>query len=559
MRTELRLLACGSKVVSRRRGFGFLSIVILTAVVLSGCERTSSHARGPVVIFLVDTLRYDRMSAYGNRRPTTPAADRLAREGVRYDSAYSVASWTRPSVAALFTSRYPAEVGASDFAGSLDPRIPVMAEMFRGAGWRTAGFCANRSIGLPALGFRRGFNQFIPVVSVKDPLNRIATADRVVEPAISWIESQADSRFFLYVHVMDPHTAEPQPGKSDYRDWLSGYENMFSAGIPTDFQSREWRLSKYDALIRQADDQFALLRKELEHKGFWKSALVVWVADHGEEFLEHGSLYHGQSLFEELVHIPLIVKAPGWGKPGRIVGSPVSLLDLLPSIATFARLPRNNQWRGVPVNERDPAPSRALYLSENFLDWRLYGLIRGPKRLLVSLTPPSKNEFDVSLDPGEQRPVRIEPELDALLLRYREREMSWLGGLTIEKAESVPVLIEGEIDLPNDVTPFLTLEDSSGFPIDAGNRSRLPLRVERGAHEGFRLHLLSLRELARLDPHLRVTAGGITYRVEPGNSGRIGPLDVRQASMTRLAPEVLSFEIRDFLALGYLHSGDNPR
>lgn len=511
--------------------------------------------QGPVVIYLVDTLRYDRMSAYGAKRPTTPAAERLAREGVRYDAAYSVASWTRPAVASLFTSRWPAEVGAVGRWGALTDRIPVMPAMFLANGWATAAFCGQPNIYAEELGFRRGFTTFVSIPARGDAVDGgVATADSIVEPAIRWIESRRDPRFFLFVHVVDPHNGMISVNPNPYRHWIGGYENLFSRA-PMDLDSRDWRLAKYDALVRQADDQFARLRAALEKKHFWKKALVVYLADHGEEFYEHGSLYHGQSLFEELVHIPLIVKGPGWGRPGEVEKLPVSLIDLLPSLAHWSDLPSDRSWRGTAIDGTKPNPRREIYFSEELDFHRQYGMRRGSMKMIASVTPPFRVQFDLARDPGEENPVLNDSELTRRLEQYRRREIASYGGITIWKKDRGAATIRGFIDLPDGEPAYLTLLDRERYPIDPKQPNRLPIAVTVGENQDFEAHFDTLDGVPGLTAHLTVSPRGPLLPITVGFRGRIGPFEVRVASIVQLSPAEMSEISKKMRALGYLGGG----
>ncbi len=510
---------------------------LLIAVLACGCL-SPAKPQGPVIVFLVDTLRFDRMSAYGAGRPTSPAAAKLAAEGVRYDAAYSVAPWTRPSVASLFTSRWPAEVGAIGRWGGLAPEVPVMADEFRRVGWDTAAFCGQPNIYFRELGFRRGFSTFYPVHPGDDAADgTVSTADRVVEPAIHWIESRESSRFFLFIHVVDPHNGDISSNPNPYRHWIPGYENLFSGHAPMDLNSREWRLAKYDALVRQSDDQFARLRRALEAKGFWKKALVVYLSDHGEEFYEHGAVYHGQSLFEELVRVPLIVKGPGWGRPGAVEKSPVTLLDLLPSIADWAGFPRDPRWRGEAVDRASPNPSRAIYFSQELDRWRLYGMRRGRHKMIVSIHPPFRIEFDLERDPGEQGPIPNEPDLSNVLEAYRHEELASYGGLRIWKTGTVRAALSGTIEVPGPMPPYLSLPDRDRFPMDPRHPNELALAAEIDPRLPFELHMESFDGQPALTPHLTVLGTSIAVRNGPA---------------TQLSPSEMSEIVKRMRSLGYL-------
>ncbi len=493
--------------------------------------------RGPVVVYLVDTLRFDRMSAYGAPRPTSPAAQALAREGVRYDFAYSVSSWTRPGVAALFASRWPAEIGVYGRGGAIREGVTTLPTIFHAQRWRTAAFCGNYLISDEGFGFRRGFDLFQLTLSIPEQDRGIPVAQRVVGPAIEWLRGQRDPRFLLYVHVMDPHSDWGENG-NPYRHWSPGYENLFPTGRTATISDREWSLSRYDALIRQADDQFAALRRELEIKGWWDSALVLYVADHGEEFYEHGATGHGETLFEEVLRVPMIVKGPAWGRPGSIVPAPVSLLDLLPSIAGWARFPSDASWRGRRLDRQDPSSGETtLYFSNELDRARQYALRSGSKKVIASLTPPFRVEFDLERDPAEQTPISVEPALAEKLERLRRSETATLGGLWIRKRENVPVGLRGFVELPGAGMPYLSLSDRDRFPLAAGDPERLPISVDIPAGDRFEAHFLTLDREAFPRARLRHSGSAIEIADRPRST---------------LTPQQLNETTARMRALGYL-------
>ncbi len=494
-----------------------------------------------MVVYLVDTLRFDRMSAYGAPRETTPAARRLAAEGVRYDTAYSVSTWTRPAVAGIFTSRLPAEVGAIERAGVVAPGPETLAEAFRRGGFRTASFCGNPNISSPAFGFGRGFDVF------RDsglPVPQLGPADLLVNPAISWIESQPDANFFLYVHVVDPH--------APYDHFRPGYRRLFGASLPAGAADSDRELAEYDGLVRQADDQFARLRAALERRGFWKSALVLYCADHGEQFLEHGGRFHGDTLFEETLRIPLIVEGPGWGHPGSVVKAPVSLLDLFPSLAHWAGLASRSGWHGRPLDEGPPQGDRELYFSEELDGARLYALRRGRRKVIVSMNPPFRIEFDLARDPGEQSPRDADEELFRRLERLRSIEIARYGGLWIHRQGTEPLRLFGTVRGLDPADPFLLWSDRGRYPEDLASPEtlRLDRRLARG--EPFDLHV------TRFDTGSKLPTAAISVEEEGAarpaavQTGAAGPVEVLNLPMTPLSESEQAEAAAKMRALGYL-------
>ena len=529
--------------MTARTGARPLAAAVLAVAALALAAGGDSHraaapvpGRGPVVIYLVDTLRFDRMSAYGARRDTTPAALRLAAEGVRYDVAYSVATWTRPAVASLLTSRPPAEVEAIERTGVLARGVPTIAELFRGAGWETAAFSGNPNVFSPGLGFERGFDTFD---GVKTPPSELPPGDAVADRAIRWIDGRTSGRFLLFVHVVDPH--------APYDHFLPRYRGMF----PTAPGDEGRRLSEYDGLVRQADDQFARLRAALERKGFWKDALVVYLSDHGEQFFEHGGQFHGDTLFEETLRIPLIVRGSGWGDAGERIAAPASILDLLPSIAHWAGLPADPRWAGRAI-DRDPPEERELYASEELDGARLYALRRGSRKVIVSLNPPFRIEFDLARDPGEQAPRDAGDDLVRRVERLRAREIMYYGGLWIRRNGAEPLRLFGTVRGVDPVVPFLLWTDRERIPSDLARPDVLELDRRIAAGEPFQLRLTRFGYGAKLpEASLTVEHGGMADPVVadalPG-----APVEISRRAMTTLSEQQQAEIVRKMRALGYL-------
>ena len=173
--------------------------------------------------------------------------------------------------------------------------------------------------------------------------------------------------------------------------------------------------------------------------------------------------------------------------------------------------------------------------------------------MIVSLNPPFRTEFDLSRDPGEQSPVRVEPEMAERLDRFRSLEASYMGGLWIRKTDTAGMTITGHISLPDGEAPYLTLADASRYPIDPRNRRELPIQKTVAAGEAFEAHFLPLDELASLGPHLRVTEGGRTIALESDHPGP--PLRITRLPMSTLSPAAISEVEKQMRALGYLGGG----
>lgn len=414
---------------------------------------------GPVVIYLIDTLRADHVSVYGGRPETTPAAGAFAHEAVVYDNAFAVSTWTRPSVATLLTSLLPADNGAVGRFGRLSPAVPYLPELFRAAGWRTVSVGSNGNIVDPRLGFDRGFDEFRSLYKASNRFRPVAR--EVVDDALAVIAAQRSPKFFLYVHVVDPHA----PYKLE-----PAYAGMFTppAGQPLSFRERQ--LLDYDRCIRQADDQFGRLVEGLKRRGWWRHATVVYVADHGEEFEDHGGWGHGFTIFEEQVRVPLIVKYPDGRWAGTRWPDPVTLADLTPTLAELHGLQQSARWIGRSMVDRRRDPDRTVYFTEDLDHVRTYGLERGRDKVIVTLYPSlGQTVFDLNTDPKEVAGTKVAcgptvtgpvGELVAELAQLRNTELLTFPGNCLRKEAARPLSFQVAVQLGADAKPFLSSEDA---------------------------------------------------------------------------------------------------
>jgi arylsulfatase A-like enzyme len=317
--------------VAKRSVLAFLAI-------LSACARPVSPPTR-IVLVVIDTLRADRLGAYGSTRGLTPFLDSIAGRAVVFRNAWAAAPYTRPSVASLFTSRYPSEHGVTDFAGlALAEGETTLAEVLSGHGWGTAAV-----LGTPVLarrsGFAQGFSLYDEPKQAKRPGNLLNTLALASLPMVG-----ARGPTFLYLHYMEPHVpwappadllARVRPGLpvADLSRLNRAY--MVANLVPPDAATRAGMEAVYDAEVAAVDGELRGLLGFLERQRLLESAVVVITADHGEAFGDHAAFGHGNSLYEEQIHVPLLVLLPGQST-GRIVDEPVSLIDVAPTLLDLA-------------------------------------------------------------------------------------------------------------------------------------------------------------------------------------------------------------------------------
>ena len=300
-----------------------------------------------VVVVLLDTVRADHLSLYGYARPTTPALQQLAREAVTFTDAASDVSWTRGSVATLLTGQSSMVHGVLKRDAVLDTTHPTMAEHLRARGFRTVALSTNPNI-LPIWGFARGFDQFVDVDAEHWSAN--SDAARVLDVARTAVRAAGREPLFLYVHLNDAHAPYDPP--ADVAERLLG---TYTSDVPgknltktSDAPTVAGAIDRYDAEIANMDARLGEFFGFLSTEGRWRDSLVVVVGDHGEEFRDHGGIYHGHTLFREQLHVPLQIKLPGLAGGGARIGDAVSVVDVLPTML------------GILGAARPALPGRAL-------------------------------------------------------------------------------------------------------------------------------------------------------------------------------------------------------
>ncbi|HEX6852414.1 MAG TPA: sulfatase-like hydrolase/transferase [Candidatus Polarisedimenticolaceae bacterium] len=292
---------------------------------LAGCAPAAPPAERSVVVITMDTTRADRLGAYGNRGGLTPNLDRLAREGSVFDEAISQVPLTLPSHASMFTGRYPATHGVRhNGIYRLRETETTLAERLKERGWETAAFVSafvlNRGFGI-----EQGFDVFddVPVNRYEGGRDQVYEAERraldVNKRVAAWLSARPDPKrkFFLWVHYYDPHDPYDAPELADRK--LPG--------------------EGYDREVAYMDAAIGDLLGRLERAGVLESAIVMAVSDHGEALGEHGERTHGVFLYEPVVHVPWIVRAPGLVDAGARVKGPVELVDLAPTVLDLVGQP----------------------------------------------------------------------------------------------------------------------------------------------------------------------------------------------------------------------------
>ena len=334
------------------------------------CGR-SPRASGPnFLILVVDALRADHTGMYGYSRPTSPRLDEYALQGVVFDRAYAQAPSTFPSTAAIFTGRYPSDTQiANERFFELSQKCTTLAEVLKGAGYRTGFFTANPLHAYDSLGtgeqwspgFDQGFDEYF--VGSRLYSNRLRAA-AINQRATQWIgQVQRPGPFLACVWYIDVHTPyEPPPEFRDlfpdpYEGKIDGNKEMrelWETGKPISQEGRQHLINLYDGEIAYTDSSIGDMLDTLADKGVLANTLVIVTADHGEAFHEHGQWVHAFGLYEELIRIPLLIippQAQTQSQPSRN-SSLAGLIDLMPTILDYAAVPsekRPDEMQGLSL------------------------------------------------------------------------------------------------------------------------------------------------------------------------------------------------------------------
>ena len=471
---------------------GWTSSILACSLLLTACgvqveKPVYAGPRPDVVIVLIDTLRADfvDLEPDGN----TPFLASLASESVVFEDASSAAPWTLPSVASLVTGRHVLEHGVVQENRRLPRGMTTLAEHLWDAGYATRAFYRNVFAG-PMCDLDRGYqySERSPSESGGEEI-----AHLLMEP-----DGEPDERpLFLYVHNAephDPHDKEANKGSSisseerEFIDWYRttvaqyravtrrGFQDNFSHD-ERDFDAEQSELLAqlterrddayriYARAVRESDDRIRSIVDKLRERGRWDQTMFIVVSDHGEEMGEHGGWLHDQSLFQELVHIPLIIRFPGGEFGGQRVEAPVSLIDVMPTVlgavgaeAEFSEL-EGRDWSEVLRTEsvEDESPrvvSIRINERKRFGPWEQergdrniavrFGKWKGiwsveRKRLLL---------FDTEADPGETTDLTdSQPERARELTEVAREAWFRLGARSqSEEGEGFDGLDEGALD-----------------------------------------------------------------------------------------------------------------
>jgi choline-sulfatase len=391
---------------------------LLCQAVPAGQRTANPSQQANLLLITIDTLRADHLGSYGYTGVKTPVLDALAREGVRFSNAFSPVPLTLPAHCSILTGTYPTFHGVRDNSGFvLSPSQVTLAEVMKGAGYRTAAFVGAFVVD-SKFGLGQGFDYYFDHFDLSrfenvSPGYIQRTGDEVVRETIRWLESRRakpGEQFFVWTHLYDPHDPYTPP-----EPYLSRHKK-----------------SPYDGEIEFTDANVGTLFEWLRRNGFYDNTMIVVAGDHGESLGEHGESKHGFFIYNATLHVPLIIRFPRGQNAGRVVAESVSLVDIFPTVLQVLQISDQGgaakvQGRGMlslilgKVTGYRPEIYAETYYPRLQFGWNeLRALITEKEKFVLA---PKQELYDYKADFPESRNLALEKSVVANQLRDRLRDL----------------------------------------------------------------------------------------------------------------------------------------
>ncbi len=424
-----------------------------------GASRPAGPSRPNVILYMVDTLRADRLGCYGYPRDTSPFIDRFAAEGVLFESSQAQTPWTRASVASVLTGLWPQIHQAQGDLDALSEEAVTIGEHLQEIGYRTVAVIGNGNVNQYS-GFAQGFDDFIYLQNVR-PGQLLARSPDIHAAVLDWLDARPDDRpFFMWVLTIDPHLPyqAPEPFHSRFSD--KPRDPSFGTAprigeLKTQLEPVSPEIvgemtNVYDAEVAANDASFGALIEELDRRGLYDASLTLFLADHGEELYEHGGWDHGSTLHSEVLETPLIIRPPH-GAGGIRRREVVQHVDVVPTVIDLVGAPplENVQGRSlVPLMSAgtDLAWDHQVVAHVDLRGWVATSLIDREWKLIVKhyggvdAYPMLYDRLGDRAERTNLAPAR--PDLARFLAARLRAELRRVGTAQLAAAQLDPELLE---------------------------------------------------------------------------------------------------------------------
>ena len=388
-------------------------------LLLFSCSGEGEHQRLNVLLILVDTVTADHLGCYGYYRNTSPTIDSLAASGMIFMNCLAQSSWTLPGMVSIYTGLSERSHRCGHYNNilySLDLEMPTVSTILQKQGYSTAGFVQSEFLGSD-FGMEKGYDSFWIRVSEGEAAMDSVTVDTLLS---YFSHNEITEPFLATIHFYDPHSPYKPPIPFDTLFESSGIGGLDDR--PAD--SVRWNdpavvehlEAMYDSEIRWTDNQLSRLFQNMREMGLLDNTLVIFIADHGEEFMEHGHTGHANNLYQETIHIPLIISGPGI-EPGTVVLQNVGQFDVLPTILNYLNIPVPDHVEGINLFGAIPndriIPSSGVVFGADAAT-----CLRESKKVMWFVESDSSETFDLLTDRSETNPLPIDSVLLGEVLGY---------------------------------------------------------------------------------------------------------------------------------------------
>ncbi len=418
-------------------------VLFVFCIILIGTLNTvlfvNQKNKGPnVVLIVVDTLRADRTSITDFKIETTPYLKKyFMPDAVSFTNAYSNSSWTLPSVTSLMTSRYPSKININGYLSKLEKSHLTLAEILQNRGYTTGGIVSHLFL-IDKFGLAQGFNYYNQThIDLTNQNHDSITSPQITGDAITFIRENKTSKFFLFLHYFDPHyNFKDHAQSSTYKGPFKDIDIHELRGlIQKKFYYKhdlDYLKYCYDSEIRFTDSYIGKVIEALKKNNIYDNTIIIFTADHGEEFAERGYVGHTRTLYNELINIPLMIKpSSGTAFPVETAyeSENVSNLDIVPTTLNLLNIKHPGKFQGKNIFDRDNKDN-VVFSEVNVVDHsnKLYNkvcMIDGNWKLIKDIPSDKFELYNLQDDPYESHDRSVN-DVDDVLYRMKENLENWL-------------------------------------------------------------------------------------------------------------------------------------